>query len=64
MVSVGAPNSSKAVTTFSTNLWKTRYPLTNTQKNVALESIGYESSGQQGRVEYAISLDMAKGLST
>ena len=37
--------------------------ITNTQKNVALQSIGYKSNGQQGRIEYAISLDMAKELS-
>ncbi|MCM1128995.1 MAG: phage antirepressor KilAC domain-containing protein [Alistipes senegalensis] len=34
----------------------------NAQKNVALESMGYESFGQQGRIEYAISLNMAKEL--
>jgi anti-repressor protein len=32
-------------------------------KNVALESMGYASYGQQGRIEYAISIDMAKELS-
>lgn len=34
----------------------------SSQKNVALQSMGYESSGQQGRIEYAITLDMAKEL--
>lgn len=34
----------------------------NAQKNVALESMGYESFGQQGRIEYAITLNMAKEL--
>lgn len=33
------------------------------QKTAALESMGYETSGQQGRVEYAITIDMAKELS-
>jgi phage anti-repressor protein len=37
--------------------------LDNAQKNVALESMGYKSFGQQGRIEYAITLDMAKELS-
>lgn len=37
--------------------------ITNAQKSHALESMGYESFGQQGRIEYAISLDMAKELS-
>ncbi|GKS68950.1 hypothetical protein W03_09540 [Nitrosomonas sp. PY1] len=37
--------------------------IANSQNNVALESMGYESHGQQGRIEYAISLDMAKELS-
>lgn len=32
------------------------------QKNVALESTGYINHGQQGRIEYAISIDMAKEL--
>lgn len=36
--------------------------ITNTQKNVALESTGYGNFGQQGRIEYAISLDMGKEL--
>lgn len=36
--------------------------LAATQKNVALESMGYESFGQQGRIEYAVTLDMAKEL--
>lgn len=33
------------------------------QKILAVESMGYESFGQQGRIEYAISIDMAKELS-
>ncbi|WP_106705771.1 antA/AntB antirepressor family protein [Nitrosomonas supralitoralis] len=37
--------------------------IANAKNNVALESMGYESHGQQGSVEYAISLDMAKELS-
>lgn len=32
------------------------------QKNVAVESMGYSGFGQQGRIEYAITLDMAKEL--
>src|SRR5260364_326881 len=32
------------------------------QKNVALKSMGYSSFGQQGRIEYALTLDMAKEL--
>lgn len=32
------------------------------QKNGAVESMGYGSFGQQGRIEYGISLDMAKEL--
>lgn len=34
----------------------------NAQKSHALESMGYESFGQQGRIEYAITLNMAKEL--
>jgi len=32
------------------------------QKNVALESTGYGNFGQQGRIEYAITINMAKEL--
>lgn len=37
--------------------------ITAAQNNVALESTGYGDFGQQGRIEYAITLDMAKELS-
>lgn len=37
--------------------------LINAQKNVALESTGCKNFGQQGRIEYAVTLDMAKELS-
>ena len=36
--------------------------ISNTEKILALESMGYESFGQQGRIEYAITLNMAKEL--
>lgn len=35
----------------------------NAQKSQALESMGYVSFGQQGRIEYAVSINMAKELS-
>lgn len=37
--------------------------IANTQKNVALESMGYPSFGQQGRIEYGLTLNMGKELS-
>jgi phage anti-repressor protein/phage antirepressor YoqD-like protein len=36
--------------------------IANAQKNVALESMGYKSFGQQGRIEYALTLNMSKEL--
>lgn len=36
--------------------------ISNTEKILALESMGYKSFGQQGRIEYAITLNMAKEL--